>query len=119
MIRVVVNPVGLTVTHLVVGPKHAHGHHIHRLVPVDLTEITTEGIRLSYSKAEFDKLDPAEETHFEEVWEHPEMSRPGVVPATDGHLRFGAVGEVQVRRGEHVHATDGEIGRLKALSSTP
>ena len=71
VIRVVVNPAGLTVTHLVVGPKRAHGHHIHRLVPVDLTEITTDGIRLSCTKAEFDKLDPAEETHFEEVWEHP------------------------------------------------
>jgi len=36
-----------------------------------VSESTTGGIRLSCTKAEFDKLDPAEETHFEEVWEHP------------------------------------------------
>ena len=103
VIRVVVNPVGLTVTHLVVGPKHAHGHHIHRLVPVDLTDITTDEIRLNCTKAEFDKLDPAEETHFEEVWEHPEYEP----------------GQVWCRRGEHVHATDGDIGHVEGLVIDP
>ena len=57
VIRVVVNPVGLTVTHLVIGPEHPHGHRIHRLVPVDLTEITTGGISLNRTMAEFDNLE--------------------------------------------------------------
>jgi hypothetical protein len=57
---------------------------------VDLTEITTEGIRLSCTKAEFDKLDPAEETHFEEVWDHPAYEPDQVWCTTDGHLRLGA-----------------------------
>jgi len=29
------------------------------------------------------------------------------------------VGEVEVRRGEHVHATDGEIGRVEGLVTDP
>ena len=120
VVRVVVNPVGLTVTHLVIGPKHAHGHHIHRLVPVDLTEITTEGIRLSCTKAEFDKLDPAEETHFEEVWEHPAYE-PDQVWCRRRTVTYDSVpvGEVQVRRGEHVHATDGDIGQVEGLVIDP
>jgi sporulation protein YlmC with PRC-barrel domain len=120
VIRVVVNPVGLTVTHLVIGPEHAHGHHIRRLVPVDLTEITTDGIRLNCTKAEFDKLDPAEETHFEEVWEHPAYE-PGQVWCPRRTVTYDSVpvGEVQVRRGEHVHATDGDIGQVEGLVIDP
>jgi sporulation protein YlmC with PRC-barrel domain len=120
VIRVVVNPVGLTVTHLVVGPKHAHGHHIHRLVPVDLTEITTDGIRLSCTKAEFDELKPAEETHFEEIWNHPEYE-PDQVWRRRRTVTYDSVpiGEVQVRRGEHVHATDGNIGQVEGLVIDP
>jgi sporulation protein YlmC with PRC-barrel domain len=120
VIRVVVDPVGLTVTHLVVGPKHAHGHHIHRLVPVDLTEITTDGICLNCTRAEFDRLDPAEETHFEEVWEHPEYE-PDQVWCRRRTVTYDSVpvGEVQVRRGEHVHATDGNIGQVEGLIIDP
>jgi sporulation protein YlmC with PRC-barrel domain len=120
VIRVVVNPTDLTVTHLVVGPKHAHGHHIHRLVPVDLTDITTDEIHLNCTKAEFDKLDPAEETHFEEVWEHPEYES-GQVWCRRRTVTYDSVpvGEVEVRRGEHVHATDGDIGQVDGLVIDP
>jgi sporulation protein YlmC with PRC-barrel domain len=120
VIRVVVDPVDLTVTHLVVGPKHAHGHSIHRLVPVDLIEITTDGIRLNCTKAEFDKLDPAEETHFEEVWNHPEYE-PDQVWCRRRTVTYDSVpvGEVQVRRGEHVQATDGAIGQIEGLVIDP
>ena len=120
VIRVVVNPADLTVTHLVIGPKHAHGHHIHRLVPVELTEITTDGIRLSCTKAEFDQLDPAEETHFEEVWEHPAYE-PDQVWCRRRTVTYDSVpvGEVQIRRGEHVHATDGDIRQVEGLVIDP
>jgi hypothetical protein len=149
VIRVIVDPIGRTITHLVVGPRHEHGHHIDRLVPVDLAQVTPDGIRLNCTKAEFDKLDPAEETHFVAGTEHPEyapdqvwawpwfsLGAAGISGAwTEGQgwdpggshgpqrrtVTYDSVplGEVQVRRGEHVHATDGEIGLVKGLVIDP
>jgi sporulation protein YlmC with PRC-barrel domain len=144
VIRVVVNPVGQAITHLVVGPKHEHGHHIDRLVPVDLATVTPDGIRLSCTKAEFDKLDPAEETHFvagsehpgyepDQIWGLPYYGLSGVWTEGQGWDTGGShgprrrtvtydsvpLGEVQVRRCEHVHATDGEIGLVEGLVIDP
>jgi hypothetical protein len=149
VIRVVVNPIGRTITHLVIGPRYEHGDHIDRLVPVDLVQVTSDGIRLNCTKAEFDKLDPAEETHFVAGTEHPEYApeqvwgwpwytlgaqgMPGDWTEGQGWDRGGShgperrtitydsvpLGEVQVRRGEHVHATDGEIGLVKGLVIDP
>jgi hypothetical protein len=148
VIRVIVDPIGRTITHLVVGPRHEHGHHIDRLVLVDLAQVTAGGIRLSCTKADFDKLDPAEETHFVAGTEHPEYApehvwgwpwyslgaqgMPGVWTEGQGWDPGGnhgpqrrtvtydpvPLGEVQVHRGEHVHATDGEIGLVEGWSST-
>ena len=60
--RVVVDPVARAVTHLVVEPKHHHD--CGRLVPCDLVDTTTGEIRLRCTLAEFEELDPAEETQF-------------------------------------------------------
>ena len=60
--RVVVDPVARAVTHLVVEPKHREGFA--RLVPLDLVDAAAGGIRLRCTLAEFDALDPAEETQF-------------------------------------------------------
>src|SRR5580693_3616174 len=57
--RLVMDPVALTVTHLVIEPKHRRESG--RLVPVHLVDTTTGQIRLRCTTAEFDKLDPAEE----------------------------------------------------------
>jgi sporulation protein YlmC with PRC-barrel domain len=144
LIRVVVNPVNRTITHLVVGPKHEHGQAIDRLVPVDLASVTADGILLSRTKAEFDKLDPAEEAHFvvgtghpgyeeHQVFSLPYRGLGGVWTEGQGWDTGGShgprrqtvtydsvpVGEVQVHRGEHVHATDGEIGRVEGLITDP
>lgn len=149
VIRVVVNPIGRTITHLVIGPRHEYGHHIDRLVPVDLATVTAGTIRLSCTTAEFDKLDPAEETHFaagtehpgyepDQVWGLPWYSlsaegMPGVWTEGQGWDPGGShgprrrtitydsvpLGEVQVRRCEHVHATDGEIGQVEGLVINP
>jgi len=133
--RVIVNPVTRAVTHLVVEPKHHHD--CGRLVPLDLVDATTGGIRLRCTLAEFEKLDPAEETQFlpgtpgypgydpEQVAYMPYygMSGMGVggmgmagayAPMT---VTYDAVplDEVEVRRGEHVHATDGHIGKVQGL----
>jgi hypothetical protein len=147
VIRVVLDPIGRVITHLVVGPRYEHGHDIDRLVPVGLAEATADGIRLSCTKAEFDRLDPAEETHFVAGTEHPGYApdqiwawpwfglggMPGVWTEGQGWDAGGShgperrlvtddsvpIGEVQVRRGDHVHATDGEIGLVEGLAVNP
>ena len=129
---VVVDPVVRAVTHLVVQPKHRHGAA--RLVPLDLVDATTGDIRLSCSLAEFEKLDPAEATRFlpgtpeysgygpEQVLIMPYYSI-GMAEAYSGPMTitYDAVplGEVKVRRGEHVHCTDGHIGRVQGLVIYP
>ena len=131
--RVVVDPVARAVTHLVVEPKHRLGPG--RLVPLDLVDATTGEIRLRCSMAEFEKLDPAEETQFlpgtpgypgydpEQVLSSPYYGmgmgiEGGYVPQA---VTYDTVplDEVEVRRGEHVHATDGHIGRVQGLVIDP
>jgi len=147
--RVIVDPVAEAVTHLVVEPEHRLG--LGRLVPLGLVDATSGQVRLRCTQAEFEKLDPAEETQF--------------IPGTSGYANYGpgqvgywpyyglgmgsglgmaglgmsggvsggldgidggsisqAViydsippGEVDVRRGDQVQATDGDIGRVQGL----
>jgi sporulation protein YlmC with PRC-barrel domain len=135
---VVVNPVARTVTHLVVEPGHWHGPG--RLVPLGLADAAAGEIRLRCTLADFEKLDPAEETQFlpgtpgapgypgydaEQVLSMPYygmdmgMGMGGnYVPQT---VTYDTVplDEVEVRRGEHVHATDGHIGKVQGLVVDP
>ena len=129
---VVVNPLARAVTHLVVEPKHRHGAA--RLVPLDLVDATTGEIRLRCTLAEFEKLDPAEQTRFlpgtsgypgygpDQVLVMPYynigMAEAYSRPMT---ITYNAVplGEVKVRRGDHVHATDGRIGKVQGLVIHP
>ena len=136
--RVVVDPVAQAVTHLVVEPKGRRG--LGRLVPVDLADAAGGEIRLRCTLAEFGQLDSAEETQFvpgtrgyaaygpEQVLSWPYASLGGgasVAGETVGGISetvtFDAVplGEVEVRRGEHVHATDGDIGQVEGLVIDP
>jgi sporulation protein YlmC with PRC-barrel domain len=129
--RVVVDPVARTVTHLVVEPGYWHGPG--RLVPLSLADATAGEIRLRCTLADFEKLDPAEETQFlpgtpgypgydpEQVLSMPYygMGMGGnYVPQT---VTYDTVplDEVEVRRGEHVHATDGHIGKVEGLVIDP
>ena len=125
----VVNPLTREVTHLVVEPKHRHGSA--RLVPLDLVDATTGEIRLGCSLAEFEKLNPAEETRFlpeypgydpEHVLVMPYYSM-GIAEAYSRPMTvtYDAVplDEVEVRRGDHVHATDGHIGKVQGLVIDP
>ena len=132
--RVVVDPVARAVTHLVVEPKHHHDRG--RLVPLDLVDATTGEIRLRCTLAEFESLDPAEETQF--LPGTP--GYPGYDPGQVLYMPYYGTGmmgmagayvpltvtydtvpldEVEVRRGEHVHATDGHIGRVQGLVLDP
>jgi sporulation protein YlmC with PRC-barrel domain len=131
--RVVVDPVARAVTHLVVEPRHRHDAG--RLVPVDLVEASTAEIRLRCTLADFENLDLAEETQFlpgtpgypgydpEEVICSPYYGMGASMGAGVGGdyipqtITYDTVplDEVEVRRGEHVHATDGHIGRVQGL----
>ena len=141
--RVVIDPVSQTLTHLVVDPKH--GQKVGRLVPVDLVESTEQTIRLRCTTAEFDALEQAEEKQFlpgargrwgygqAQMMSWPYYGLGGMGMGGIGMLgvaTMGAspevitrdrvpVGEVEVRRGEHVHATDGDIGRVQGLVVDP
>ncbi len=144
LIRVVVDPVARVLTHLVVEPRHRRG--LGRLVPIDLVDTTAEEIHLRCSAAEFDALEDAEETHFLlEGSEQPGYGYGEVLAWPYYGLGMGMgmgtgtgmggvgmagappfvsydrvpVGEVDIRRGEHVHATDGNIGRVQGLVIDP
>jgi sporulation protein YlmC with PRC-barrel domain len=143
--RVVVDPVARAVTHLVVEPKHRQG--LGRLVPLSLVDVTSDGVGLRCTLAEFARLDSAEETQFIPGSSGYASYGPGQVLAwpyyglggmgTGGGMGLGGIGtndgnvsptvtydavpagEVEVRRGERVHATDGDIGRVQGLVIDP
>jgi sporulation protein YlmC with PRC-barrel domain len=126
--QVVVDPVAKAVTHLVVEPKHRSG--LGRLVPLDLVDAGEAGeagageLHQRCTRAEFDHLASAEETHFlpgsegyagyddDQVLSWPYFGGNVSPPVTVDTL---PVGEVAVRRGEQVHATDGPIGQVQGL----
>lgn len=125
--RVVIDPIARVVTHLVVEPEHRQG--LGRLVPLDLIDASTGAVRLQCTKAEFEGLEHAEETQF--------------LPGSGGHMGYDAgqalsqpfyglsdtigevpeavtydtvpLGEMAIRRGDQVHATDGPIGKVEGL----
>jgi sporulation protein YlmC with PRC-barrel domain len=134
--RVVVNPVARRVTHLVIEPAHRSG--LGRLVPLGLVEAEGAGgaggdIQLRCTTEEFDRLPHAEETDFlpggsgygdyeaHEAYYWPYFgieggAYPGVANAAGLVTRdMLPPGEIGVRRGERVRATDGEIGKVEGL----
>lgn len=146
VIRVVIDPVAQVVTHLVVEPEHCRG--LGRLVPLDLVDVIPGGVRLRCTLAEFGKLAFAEETQFlpgsrsyaeyaagqANAWPYYGLAGPGTAGGMGIAGGMGAgradvtqtvvfdrvpLGEVTVRRGEHVHATDGHIGLVQGLVIDP
>ncbi len=138
--RVIVDPVAEAVTHLVVQPKQLGDPP--RLVPVDLVDDTTGEVRLRCSSSEFGKLDLAEEIRFVSGTSGYLSYGPGQVRYWPFYGLLGTgmaggpglaladlaqtvttdtipTGEVAVRRGDHVHATDGDIGRVQGLVINP
>jgi sporulation protein YlmC with PRC-barrel domain len=132
--RLIVDPGTQAVTHLVIGPKHRGERG--RLVPIDLVDDTAGEIKIGLTRAEFGKLDPAEEEDLlpsdpGAPLYNPDMAqfrgRQGLGMA-NLRLNDGAktgthdsvpMGEVDVRRGEPVFATDGEIGKIQGLVIDP
>ncbi len=120
--RMIIDPAARTVTHLVVEPKHRREPG--RLVPLDLVDTTTGEIRLRCTLAEFDELDPAEETELLEGAGGTGvggMATPMGVPhaARTEVQDVVPLYETEVGRGEHVHALDGEIGQVEGFLMDP
>lgn len=120
--QVVVDPLRQTLTHLVIEANHHDRPG--RLVPVDLVDAATDEVRLRCTVAEFGQFERAGRTWFfpgsegylgygqDQTLLWPLVEGTATVPVTFETLPLG---EVAVRRGEHVHATDGQIGRVEAL----
>jgi sporulation protein YlmC with PRC-barrel domain len=135
--RVVVDPLARALTHLVVEPRNRAGAG--RLVPIELIDSAGTEIRLRCSMPEFEALEHAEETRFlpgaSGDWAYAQgqmLSLPyyglgmggmgmGMGDAGPQSVTYDRVpaGEVEVRRGEHVHATDGPIGQVQGLVIDP
>lgn len=132
--KLVVDPAAGTVTHLVVEPEHRRGTG--HLVPVRLLRTTTPELELTCTHEEFLALDPAEESQFIPAapgsWGYGDeqvLTWPYYGVSSMGGLGLGGIaagpqlivedrvpfGEIEVRRGEPVHATDGDIGKVQGL----
>jgi sporulation protein YlmC with PRC-barrel domain len=130
VLAAVIDPAARTVTHIVVEPKGRQG--LARLVPLDLLDASPDQIRLACTEEEFKGLEAAEETLAEFVPGYPGPVqllpadwRDAGGPTAEG----GAIlripeketvdivppGEVEEHRGAHVHATDGDVGQVRAL----
>jgi sporulation protein YlmC with PRC-barrel domain len=125
---VLINPVVEEVTHLVV--KETSSPYKEVIVPVDLVSATIAGtIQLRCSKTELEKLNPFVQTEFvEEVSDkYAGYGRPGygitkyylwpyVSPESTVQVRVEHLqippGELAVRRGTRVEATDGYVGHV-------
>jgi sporulation protein YlmC with PRC-barrel domain len=120
--RVVLDPIQDRVTHLIVEPEGREG--LGRLVPIEWADVRSGRVDLRCTRAEFDRLDSAEEVRFlpgaegypdydpEHMLTWPYFGGNTTVPVTVDTL---PVGEVAVQRGEEVQATDGRIGRVEGL----
>jgi sporulation protein YlmC with PRC-barrel domain len=134
--RVVIDPITRTITHLVVEPQKPPGTG--HLVPVDLVySALGNEIKLHCTSTAFSEFDKAREVHFIRGGDGPYqqsqmLSLPHYPAATGTTLRgfdpagMGSgphpviteripSGDVDVRRGESVHATDGAIGLVLGL----
>jgi sporulation protein YlmC with PRC-barrel domain len=140
--RVVVDPIRQALTYLVVETEQRQ--RIGRLVPTDLVESSSDAIRLHCTKAHFDTLEDAEETKLipgpDGQWGYNQdqilalpyfglgMGGMGLGMGAAGMGLAGGytgpeavtydkvpLGDVEVRRGQHVTATDGRIGRVQGL----
>jgi len=126
---VLINPVADRVTHMVV--QEAASPNVDRIVPIDLVVKTIAGtIQLRCDKAELGKMDPFVQTTFIEekvpdrsysygggmygvgsfyYWPFVTPDRTVRVPVDDLQI---PPGELAVRRGARVEATDGFIGHV-------
>jgi sporulation protein YlmC with PRC-barrel domain len=144
VIRIIVDPAAGAVTHLAIEPKHRPAEG--RLVPVELAESVDGAVWLRCTLAEFTRLEPAEDIQLVRDDSHPggygaeeaaegyggvgSLGIGGSVPGMDVPVGMAGrpetviegvvpIGEAEVSQGEHVYATDGEIGRVHGFLIDP
>jgi sporulation protein YlmC with PRC-barrel domain len=138
--RVIIDPVQRTLTHLVVEP---HNEELGRLVPLKLVEhSSSDQIDLACTLKEFDKLSASIDTDYFPMDDYYGSYYGGYARGYGygygsasfwpyyGYGGYGygwgwgpeqvsyeaiPTGEVTVRRGDPVHATDGDIGHVEGL----
>ena len=141
----VIDPVAAVVTHLVVEPEGRSG--LARLVSLNLAEAEADSndydvraapgkLRLGCTEAEFKNLDGAEETLAEFAvgqtvpvqllppgWRGTgePVAEGGDIPRIPERETIDVIppDEVEEHGGEHVHATDGDIGQLRGFRLNP
>ena len=136
-VYVLINPVINQVTHLVV--KEDSSPNTEYIVPVDVvSETIADTIRLRCSKAELEKMDPFIKTTFIEekvpdnylsygsrygygmgayyYWPYSGFKRTVNVPVVHRQIPQG---ELAVRRGTRVEATDGYVGHVDEFVVNP
>ncbi len=137
---VLINPVIEQVTHVVV--REDSSPHTEYIVPVDAVSATiADTIQLTCSKAELEKMDPFVRTEFVEETESHMYAMPSNQGSSGGygmgayyfwpyvlpdrtvyvpveHLQIPP-GELAVRRGTRVEATDGYIGHVDEFLINP
>ena len=133
---VLVNPVVDQITHLVV--KEDTYPHTEYIVPVDIvTETLADTIRLHCSKAELEKMDPFIKTKFIEErvpdvyyrygngmpgmgsYYYLPYVTPGATMQVPVEMKQIPPGELTVRRGTRVEATDGYVGLVDEFVVNP
>jgi hypothetical protein len=140
LIGMVVEPIADKLTHVIVKPHRHQGFG--RLVEIDLVQSGGDPIKLSCTIEQFLARDEAEEIQFLPptdtggnvyAWPHYDVGLVGGMGAGsmgDVGLAHHAtpqpfatervpLGEVEVCRGDPVHATDGTIGEVKGLAVDP
>jgi sporulation protein YlmC with PRC-barrel domain len=144
VVRIIFDPAAGVVTHLAIEPKRRPEEG--RLVPIELAESVDGAVRLRCTLAEFAALDPAEDIEIVQGYSY--QGGYGPAPAVQGYGDVGSmgvggsatgmgvpmgvphelrtvtdavvpVGEAEVGQGEHVYATDGEVGRVHGFLIDP
>jgi len=126
--HIIMNPVTEKLTHLVV--KEQWPSRTERLVPIDWVSVTTRDvIVLHHSRDQFTQLEPFTQTDFVQrdvphFSTDPKLTMlwPFVTPAKrvveDVHRQIPP-GELAVRRGARVRATDGRVGQVDEFMVDP
>jgi sporulation protein YlmC with PRC-barrel domain len=133
--HIIINPIKNQVTHLVV--KQNEFPHIERMVPVEwVTQTTSNLIRLKYTKeklghqetfteTEYVKLEPSDIPSYAPApftggmymyWPYSVAESERYIPVEHEHV---PPGELAVRRGARVEATDGHVGQVDEFLVDP
>jgi sporulation protein YlmC with PRC-barrel domain len=133
--QVIINPVKKKVTHLVVKQKEFP--HVERMVPVEwVTQTTSNLIQLECTKEKFGHQEAFTETEYIKL-DPRDLPSAAPIPLMGGAYMYWPYsvpeseryitvehervppGELAVRRGAHVEATDGRVGQVDEFLVDP